>query len=42
METQASNISEGKPEIDSQKLCNMDPDEMAKYFDEKPIAEDEV
>jgi hypothetical protein len=29
METQGGLISEGKSEIDSQILCNMDPDEMA-------------
>jgi hypothetical protein len=42
MESQSSHIIEGKTEIDSQKLCSMDPDEMAKCFDEKPIAADEV
>ena len=30
MEGQGSISLEGKPEIDSLRLCNMDPDEMAK------------
>lgn len=45
METQGSHTLEGKPEIDSQRLCNMDPDEMVKCFkgfEEKPIAGNEV
>jgi len=30
MEAQGSIILEGKPEIDSQRFCSMDPDKMAK------------